>query len=179
MFCQNKNCKFHHNICSNKLTCIDKTCELGHDVCYDKRRLINKIYNLYKNNNNDNLCNYYITCYDKNCKLNHQLNYKYRNIIYNIIISANIQVALDYYHKNIEFGIEDELISLIDETEQITTLKNNKEIIKNNMFKYAVYLNELVDKMQLLYIEYENCKKLIINEENKLLEINLKLNNLE
>ena len=93
MFCQNKNC-------SNKLTCIDKTCELGHDVCYDKRRLINKIYNLYKNNNNDNLCNYYITCYDKNCKLNHQLNYKYRNIIYNIIISANIQVALDYYHKN-------------------------------------------------------------------------------
>ena len=71
MFCQNKNC-------NNKLTCIDKTCELGHDVCYDKRRLINKIYNLYKNNNNDNLCNYYITCYDKNCKLNHQLNYKYR-----------------------------------------------------------------------------------------------------
>ena len=47
------------------------------------------------------------------------------------------------------------------------------------MFRYAVYLNELVDKMQLLSIEYENCKKLIINEESKLLELNLKLNNLE
>ena len=42
------------------------------------------------------------------------------------------------------------------------------------MFRYAVYLNELVDKMQLLSIEYENCKKLIINEESKLLELNLK-----